>query len=94
MIDKFKDFLRTRYSDAALQRKGYHCQIVYVEERLLAAAKFAIAESERAGTFHSGASGLWKREQAMRMLTNIVPQASEHDRALAVEVAIEIIRNA
>ena len=56
MIDKFKDFLRTRYSDAALQRKGYHCQIVYVEERLLAAAKFAIAESERAGTFHSGAS--------------------------------------
>lgn len=73
-----------------VQRKGYHCQLVYVEERLLAAARFAIAESERVGQA-AGKSGEAKRQDALRMLSNICPEAAEHDRALAIEIAIELV---
>jgi hypothetical protein len=78
---------------ALVQRKGYHCQLVYVEERLLAAAKFAIAEAERVG-LAARKSGFAKHQDADRMLTNICPEASEHDRATAIQIAIELVRRA
>jgi hypothetical protein len=90
MTDTIRNWLYSK-AYALVQRKGYHCQLVYVEERLLAAAKFAVAEAERVGA-HVNEGGLFKQQTAMRMLSNIVPEAPEHDRALAVEIAIEIIR--
>lgn len=89
-MTKFRRWLESK-TYALAQRKGYHCQLVYVEERLLASAKFAIAEAERVGA-HVSEGGLWKREQAMRMLSNICPEASEHDRATAIQIALEVIR--
>lgn len=77
---------------ASLQKKGYHLQLVYVEERLLAAAKFAIAEAERVGAA-AGKSGIAKQQDADRMLSNICPAATAHDRATAIQVAMEVIRN-
>ena len=90
MTNAMRQWLHSK-AYALVQRKGYHCQLVYVEERLLAAAKFAIAEAERVGA-HVQEGGLFKQQTAMRMLSNICPQASEHDRALAIEIAIEVIR--
>lgn len=80
-------------SASSIRKQGYHARIVYIEDRLMAAARIAIAEAERVGASIGGTDlGLFKRQQAMQMLSNIVPGATEHDCANAVQMAIEQVR--
>lgn len=88
LYDKFI----TKCAHKAIQKDGYHVQIFYIDQKLLAAAQLAVAEAERVGqSIHEG--GLWKRQCADQVLANIMPKASEHDRMNAIQVAIEVIRN-
>ena len=94
MIEKLRTKLRIFlqwFANAVIRRKGYHAQVMYVEDRLLAAARFAVAEAERVGS-NVSEGGLFKRQQAMQMLSNICPKALEHDCANAIQVAIELVR--
>lgn len=96
MKDKITNWWRSLTHSKAyaiIQRKGYHAQVMYIEDRLLAAARFAVAEAERVGA-NVREGGLFKRQQAMQMLSNICPQASEHDCANAIQVAIELVKRA
>lgn len=78
-----------------IRRKGYHVQVFLIPERLMAAARIAVAEAERVAAGVGEADmGLFKRQQAMQMLSNIVPSATEHDCANAIQVAIELVRRA
>lgn len=92
-IRKWLQKLTHKQAYAVIQRKGYHAQVMYIEDRLLAAARFAVAEAERVGA-NVREGGLFKRQQAMQMLSNIVPDALEHDCANAIQVAIELVKRA
>ena len=52
---------------------------------ILAAARQATAEAERKGGAKSGEA---KRAQALRMLMNLVPNATQREIALAIELCL------
>ena len=52
---------------------------------LLEAARQATAEAERKGGERSGEG---KRAQALRMMLNLVPEASQRDIGLAIELCL------
>lgn len=74
-----------------LLQAGMETYTIAIDAKLLAAAKIAIAEAERVGQGRRDA-GLFKREQAMRMLSNMMPAVPEHDCANAVQVALDIVK--
>lgn len=76
---------------ALLESSGMEVYTIAVDQKLLAAARIAIAEAERVGQGRRDA-GLFKRQQAMQMLSNIMPNVPEHDCANAIQVALDIAK--
>lgn len=74
-----------------IKHSGYHVHMIAVDEKLLACAKIAVAEAERAAGAAKDA-GLYKRQQAMRVLSNLMPQVGEHDCANAIQVVLDQLK--
>jgi hypothetical protein len=68
-----------------LAKLGYKPFAYGLSDRLLAAAHQATAEAERKGGAKSGEA---KRAQALRMLLNLVPDASQRQIGLAIELCL------
>ena len=64
---------------------GYQLSAYGLSDRLLAAGLQATAEAERKGGEKSGEG---KRAQALRMMMNLVPEASHREIALAIELCL------
>ena len=68
-----------------LNKLGYELYAANIAPEILLAAGIATAEAERKG---KGKSGEGKRAQALRMMLNLVPTASQRDIGLAIELCL------
>ncbi|KKL26369.1 hypothetical protein LCGC14_2395990 [marine sediment metagenome] len=68
-----------------LVRLGYRLVMHGLSNFVLNAARQATAEAERKGGEKSGEG---KRAQALRMMMNLVPEASHREIALAIELCL------
>lgn len=84
-----------KVGSALIRHAGYRVHMLAVDERLMACARLAIAECERVALQMGGQDlGQWKRQEASRMLSQMMPTVREHDRINAIQMAIEEIRGA
>ena len=68
-----------------LRKLGYESYGANLSSQILLAALIATTEAERKG---KGKSGEGKRAQALRMMMNLVPDASHREIALAIELCL------
>jgi len=68
-----------------LGKLGYEFYAANIAPKILLAAEVATAEAERKGGAKAGEA---KRAQALRMMLNLVPDASHRDIALAIELCL------
>ena len=68
-----------------LGKLGYELYAANIAPEILLAAGIATAEAERKGGARSGEA---KRAQALRMMLNLVPEASQRDIGLAIELCL------
>lgn len=74
-----------------LRRSGYQFHAFAIKPELLAAARVAIAEVERVAGVEPDSSQR-KRQQALLMLKNAIPELPEHDAMNALQVALDVMK--
>ena len=68
-----------------LSKLGYELYGANIAPEIMLAAAIATAKAERKGGAKSGEG---KRAQALRMMMNLVPEASPRDIGLAIELCL------
>lgn len=91
-MNKFRKYL-LRLGTWLIRKSGYHVQVMAIDKMLFAAAKVAVAEAERVAAGQKDA-GAFKRQQALVVLSNVMPHVPEHDCINAIQVVLEHLRHA